>query len=57
MLTTIALNNIEMNQNMKYKKLAYRLGHWQTFLDNVSFPSEDQLSDFEFFQAYTNGSH
>jgi len=26
----------------------------KTFLDESSFPTEDQLSDFEFVQAYTN---
>jgi len=54
MLTTVTLNNIETNQDMKYKCLTYGSGIGKTFLDKSSFPSEDQLSDFEFGQAYTN---
>src|SRR5882724_407707 len=54
MLTTVALNNIEINQDMKYKCLTNGSGMGKTFLDKCSFPSEDQLSDFEFSQAYTN---
>src|SRR5882672_4467061 len=54
MLTTVVLNNIETNQNVKYKKLAYGSGAGQTFLDEASFPSEDQLSDLKFGQEYTN---
>jgi len=54
MLTTVALNNIETNQDVKYKRLTYGSGMGKTFLDECSFPPEDQLSDFEFSQAYTN---
>ena len=51
MLTTVALNNIETNQDVKYKRLTYGSGMGKTFLDECSFPPEDQLSDFEFSQA------
>src|SRR5882724_4460948 len=54
MLTTVALNNIETNQDVKYKCLTYGSGVGKTFLDKSSFPSEDQLSNFKFSQAYTN---
>jgi len=54
MLTTVTLNNIETNQDMKYKHLTYGSGIGKTFLDKSSFPSEDQLSNFKFSQAYTN---
>ena len=54
MLTTVALNNIETNQDIKYKRLTYGSGMGKTFLDECSFPPEDQLSDLEFSQAYTN---
>ena len=54
MLTTSALNNIETNQDVKYKCLTYGLGIGKTFLDKMSFPTEDQLSYFKFGQVYTN---
>jgi len=54
MLTTVALNNIKTNQDMKYKCLTYGSGIGKTFLDEAAFPSEDPLSNFEFGQAYTN---
>ena len=54
MLTTVTLNNIETNQDVKYKCLTYGSGVGKTFWDNSCFPSEDQLSDFEFSQAYTH---
>jgi len=54
MLTVIMLHNIDTNQDVKYKCLTYGLGIRKTFLDKTSFPTEDQLSDFEFSQAYTN---
>src|SRR5882724_7026401 len=54
MLTTVTLNNIETNQDMKYKRLTYGSGIRKTFLDESSFPSEDHLIDFKFSQAYTN---
>jgi len=53
-LTTIALNNIEMDQNVKYKHITYGSGAGNTFLDEFSFPTEDQLRNFEFGQAYMN---
>src|SRR5882724_2080658 len=54
MLTTVTLNNIETNQDVKYKRLTYGSGMGKTFLDECSFSPGDQLSDFEFGQAYTN---
>jgi len=54
MLTTVMLNNIEMNQDIKYKCITYSSGVGKTFLDEATFPTEDELSDFEFGQAYTN---
>jgi len=39
---------------MKYKQLTYGSGIGKTFLNEASFPVEDQLTDFEFNQAYTN---
>jgi len=53
MLTASSLNRIEHN-DMKYKWLNYGSGAGKTFLDNSSFPAEDELNDFEFSQAYTN---
>ena len=54
MLTTVALNKIETNQDMKYKHITYSSGAGKTFLDEAAFLAEDDLSDFEFGQAYTN---
>ena len=54
MHTKSAFNNIESNQDVKYKSLTYGSGIGKTFLDETSFPTEDQLSDFKFSQAYTN---
>jgi len=54
MLMTVALNNIETNQNVKYKWITYGSGIGKTFLDDTLFLTEDQLSDFEFSQAYIN---
>ena len=54
MLTTLTLNNIEMNQDVKYKHITYGSGMCKTFLDEAAFPTEDELSDFEFGQAYMN---
>ena len=44
----IVLNNMETNQDVKYKQLTYGSGISKTFLDETSFPTEDKLSDFEF---------
>jgi len=54
MLTTITLNNVETNQDVKYKCLTYGSGIGNTFLDEASFPVEDHITDFELNQAYTN---
>src|SRR5882724_5314558 len=54
MLTMLKLNNIEMNQDMKYKHITYGSGARKTFLDEAAFPTEDKLSNFEFGQAYRN---
>ena len=54
MLTTVTLNDIEMNQDIKYKHITYSSGAGKTFLDEATFPTEDELSNFEFGQAYTN---
>jgi len=53
MLTTLMLNNIETNQDIKYKHIIYGSGVGKT-LDETVFPTEDELSDFEFGQAYMN---
>ena len=53
MLTMSSLNRIEHN-DVKYKHLNYGSGAGKTFLDDSSFPAEDELNDFEFGQAYTN---
>ena len=42
------------NQDVKYTKLTYSSTIGKTFLDESSFPQEDQLGDFEFSQAYAN---
>src|SRR5882724_4203035 len=54
MLMTVTLNNIETNQDVKYKHITYGTGTGKTFLDETAFVAEDTLSDFEFGQAYTN---
>jgi len=54
MLTMVALNNIETNQDVKYKCITYSSGAGKTFLDEAAFPTEDKLSHFEFGKAYTN---
>ena len=54
MLMTCALNNIKTNHNVKYKHLMYDTGAGKTFLDQVALPAEDELSNFEFGQVYTN---
>ena len=46
--------NIKTNQYVKYKCITYGSGAGKTFLDEAAFPTEDELSDFEFGQAYTN---
>jgi len=43
-----------MNQGVKYKRITYGSGAGQNFLDEASFPAEDDFSDFKFGQAYTN---
>jgi len=43
-----------MNQDIKYKHITYGSGMGKTFLNEATFPTEDELSDFEFGQAYTN---
>ena len=43
-----------MNQDVKYKRITYGNGAGKTFLDEAAFMSEDELSDFELSQAYTN---
>jgi len=43
-----------MNQDVKYKCITYGPGASKTFLDETSFPTEDDLSDFKFGKAYTN---
>jgi len=52
MLTTATLNNIETNQDVKYKHITYSSGMGKTFLDEAAFPTEDKLSNFG--QSYTN---
>ena len=37
MLTTVALNNIETNQDVKYKHITYSSGASKTFLDEATF--------------------
>ena len=54
MLMTITHNNIETHQGVKYKWITYGSGIGKTFLDKTSVPTEDQLNDFKFSQAYTN---
>jgi len=54
MLMTITLNNIETNQDIKYKHITYRMGTGKTFLDKVAIVAEDVLCNFEFSQVYTN---
>ena len=53
-LTTVTLNNIETNQDVKYKHITYSSGAGKTFLDKTAFVAEDKLSNFEFGQACTN---
>ena len=42
-----------MNQKIKFKHISYRLGVGKFFLDESCFPTEDDLNDLEFNQAYT----
>ena len=54
MLTTNSLNRIEISENVKYKCINYGSGAGKHFLDDASFPPEDDLNHFEFGQAYVN---
>ena len=56
MLTTCLLNDIEMNQDVKYKCIQYGSGAGKIFLDKTSFPTEEDLSDFEFGKPTQTGS-
>src|SRR5882724_10770189 len=54
MLMRDSLNRIETNQDVKYKHISYGSGSGKIFLDEVCFPSKDDLNDFKFNQAYMN---
>jgi len=54
MLTTATLNNIETNQDVKYKHITYGTGTGKTFLDETAFVAEDTLSNLKFSQVYMN---
>jgi len=49
-----SLDRIKMNQYVKYKHISYSSGSGKIFLNETCFPSEDNLKDFEFNQAYMN---
>jgi len=53
MLIMASFNRIGHN-NVKYKHINYGSGAGKTFLDDLSFTSEDELNYFEFGQAYKN---
>jgi len=54
MLTTSALSKIQMNNNLKFRKIPFGNGIGKQSLDESSFPLEDLLTETYFFQAYRN---
>ena len=54
LLTTIVLDRIEFNDGLKFHKIIF--GNWigKHSLDISSFPTEQSLSESEFWQAYRN---
>ena len=54
LLTTAALDHIQLNQNVKFRHITFSNGAGQTSIDETSFPSEESLSESDFWQAYKN---
>jgi len=48
-ITTDSLNRIKTSKNVKYKRINYGSGASKHFLDDASFPPEDDLNHFESF--------
>jgi len=54
MLTTPALSKISTNDNLKFCKIPFVNSISKQSLDEASFPGEDTLIEYSFFQAYRN---
>ena len=54
LLTTVVLNRIEFNDGLKFHKFIFGNGIGKHSLDISSFPTEQSLSESEFWQAYRN---
>ena len=54
LLTTAALDHIQLNQNVKFRRITFGNGAGCTSIDETTFPAEDSLSESDFWQAYKN---
>ena len=54
LLTTVALDRIEFNDGLKFHKIIFGNGIGKHSFDVSSFPTEQSLSESEFWQAYRN---
>ena len=53
-LTTSALDHIQVNQNVKYRKIPFRHGAGKIAINETSFPLEESLTETDFWQASKN---
>ena len=53
-LTTSALDCIQLNQNVKYRKIPFGHGVGKITIDETSFPLEESLAETDFWQASKN---
>src|SRR6266481_7452506 len=54
LLTASSLECIELNQNMKFCRIAFVNEAGKTTIDESTFPNEDSMSQSNFWQAYMN---
>src|SRR6266481_6700452 len=54
LLTITALNQIQLNHNVKFRKISFGNSAGKTSIDEASFPPEDSLTENNFWQAYKN---
>ena len=53
-LTTAALDHIQLIKNVKFWCITFGNGTGHTSIDENTFPTEDSLSESDFWQAYKN---
>ena len=54
LLTTAALDHIQLIKNVKFWCITFGNGTGHTSIDENTFPTEDSLSESDFWQAYKN---